>query len=350
MRNYWKQFEEWVTGLRDDLFVRTRLKLATSYVVTIIVLLLVLNAGLYFARINFAEHQPRTFDDRMSTLMAAEINRLNKATLWLSLGVVVAAILVGYFFADISLYSLRQTMQAQKRFIADASHELRTPLSVMKTNSEITLMEGPNLTAKEAGMALKSNLEEIDRMSNIIKNLIHLAHIDTQTAEMPFSKVNISDVVLKTSQAVQRMAEKKRIRLTLTRSHSAVVWGNVTALEELILNLLKNAITYTPEGGSVSVIVKNNHPHNIEVQIEDTGIGISPKDLPHIFEPFFKADKSRIRRDSSGSSGLGLTIVREIVKNHNGSIYVRSALEKGTAVTITFPSSRGFNVFNQRMA
>ncbi len=306
----------WVTELRHDLFFRTRFKLLISYLVTIAAILTIFNFGL----------------------------KLTNTVYILPLTIAIVATVVGYFLSGITLKPIKTAMQTQKRFIADASHELRTPLSIMKTNSEVTLLEGEELNSQEAAQTIKSNLEEIDRMSNILQNLLNLSQIDSQVAEMPFSRVNLADVVLHSLHSVDKIANKKKIRLIVTKSESALIWGNVTALEEMSLNLLKNAVFYTPEEGQVTIMVKNNAPQDVELVVQDTGIGISAKDLPHIFEPFYKTDVSRLRKAGSGSSGLGLTIVREIVKKHRGLISIKSALGKGTTVTVSFPASPGLKM------
>lgn len=312
MTNYWRQFAEWVTELRHDLFFRTRFKLMIFYVLTLAVLL-------EAANLVFNRAQAR-------------------GDLTLALAIAVAAVVVGYFLSGIALRPIKSAMLAQKRFIADASHELRTPLSIMKTNSEVALLEGENLTRQDMTSAIKSNLEEIDRMSHILQNLLNISQSYTHSVTITFNRVNLAEVAAAALRAADRLAAPKKIRLNVARSDSAIIWGNETALEEMILNLLKNAIFYTPEGGLVTIWVKSNPPENIELMVKDTGIGISTKDLPHIFEPFYKADKARIRRSEGISSGLGLTIVREIVKKHKGSITVQSAVGKGTMVSISFPA------------
>lgn len=323
MKNYWKQFVEWATELRHDLFLQTRAKLMISYIVTITILFLIFFFGLRYL-IDFLELE-------------------NEGVIYaFSIGIAVTSMLVSYFLSGIALGPIKKAMYTQKRFIADASHELRTPLSIMKTNSEVTLLEGQDLNTSDATNAIKSNLEEIDRMSNILQNLLNLSEIDSKNVEIPFTRVNLADVVLHCLHSVDRMASVKRVRLEVSKSDSAMIWGNITALEELVLNLLKNAVFYTPEDGQVSVSINYSSPEKVELIIRDTGIGIPSKDLPHIFEPFYKADISRLRK-AGGGSGLGLTIVREIVKKHQGSISVKSAVGKGTAVIVNFPSNKGLS-------
>lgn len=342
MRNYWKQFEEWATALKLDLFFWTRLKLMVLYVVTLTILLFGFNQIIQLSR------NPETTVAPSPHLLAyiidAATGGLSRTSVFIFIGILGASFVTSYFLTDVTLRPLRQIMQRQKRFIADASHELRTPLSIMKTNSEVALLDGGSLNPQEALTVTKSNLEEINRMSNILQNLLNLSQIDKRTVDMPFTKVNLLHVVEQSIRSVEPLALRKKITLSLFRADSAMLWGNTTGLEEMTVNLLKNAITYTPEGGQVSASVKHGAPERIELSIRDTGIGISAKDLPHIFEPFYKADTSRIRREG-GSSGLGLTIVREIIKRHHGSIYIKSAVGKGTRVTILFPLSQGVRVW-----
>jgi two-component system sensor histidine kinase CiaH len=339
MKNYWKQFAAWATELKTDLFLWTRIKLTLSYILTLTILLVVFSIGTYFIRLQMIYNSTINVADQhlQESILKEAARNLIQSYVIMTILAILAAAIVGYRLSEIMLKPLRDVIQAQKRFIADASHELRTPLSVMKANSEVLLLSGDALNIKEAIAGIKSNLEEIDRMTNIIQNLLHLDPSSFSQNDIPFSSIDLSVVVQDTINRTGALADEKHILFRVLRLDPALVWGNKTALEEMILNLLKNAIAYTPEYGKVFVTVKNVSPHSIELSIEDTGVGISQKNLAYIFEPFYKADKSRGRNNGS-SSGLGLTIVKEIVQQHNASIHVSSTLGRGTVVNVSFPS------------
>jgi signal transduction histidine kinase len=245
----------------------------------------------------------------------------------------LAVALASYFLADIALGQVRNVLRAQKRFIADASHELRTPLSIIKADSEIALFDGDQISSVDAVHTLKSNLEEVDRMSKIIDNLLSLSLYDSKVTQIPFAPVNLTDTVGKIVIKAQALAIKKGIRLSTHDNDRITINGNDTAIEQMTMNLIRNAILYTPPGGTVDVQVKKDQDNHAAFVIRDSGIGISAKDLPHIFNPFYKAERPK----TSEGSGLGLTIVRRIVDRHHGIIRIDSEIGVGTTVTVLFP-------------
>jgi len=137
------------------------------------------------------------------------------------------------------------------------------------------------------------------------------------------------------------LATERGIQLAIDSGGSAVIDGNATALDQIMSNIVKNALNYTPahKNGSVRILIENDTDGKTVITVADTGVGIAQKDLFHIFEPFYRGDSSRTRGVGSGTSGLGLTIVNELVRLHRGSITIRSALGRGTAVKIVFPPS-----------
>lgn len=346
MKNYWRLFAELVTELKGNYFLRTRLTLSffiTFSTVAIILILIPLasNSKKHVLESILRERLPGESSGFYIETTKKILNDFNLSEetipLWILFFIIAGG--VNYYLTGRGLQPLRQSIEAQKRFIADSSHELRTPLSIMKTNSEIALLEGPNLSSEEAIATLKSNLEEIDRMSNILQNLMHLSQVERRSSDFPLSKVNLSEALTHSIHSIERLAAKKNIKIIVARLDSSAILGNTTALEELCVNLLKNAINYSQEESSVTVSIKNNYPQDTELEISDTGIGIATKDLPHIFQPFYKADRSRNRR-AGENSGLGLTIVKEIVKRHRATIQVKSTVGKGTSFIIKFPAFR----------
>lgn len=305
MRSFWKQLGAWATRSKDDPFVNVRLKLTGLYLVS-----LVLVAALVYLLIG------------KSSLTQIGILML------------VIATAIGYFLSSKALTPIRHMFRAQRRFIADASHELRTPLSIMKTNSEVALMDGSELKVEEAIETLNSNMEEIDRMSKLIEQLLSMSFYDNKMIEIPSAPVNFSQVVSGTVDKIQSLARQKNVKLKMEKADPLTIFGNPTALEQLVMNLVKNAIVYTPSGGEVCVSVEKDGKRG-RFNVEDTGIGIAEEDLPHIFNPFYKTDKASRMADGTG---LGLTIVKKIVDRHNGSIEVKSQPGKGTTFTVSMPA------------
>ena len=275
------------------------------------------------------EGTTRTLADAMSRTFSA-ISATDLLITILTLFTIVA--LIGYIIAYIALKPTRDALTSQKQFIGNVAHELRTPLSIIKTNIEVALLEG-RLDSK-LREALLGNVDELDRTSDIINNLLSLNTL-LNPERVEFSNVDLGDVVDAALVKLSALAHQKNIKLFVTRAEFLLVSGNSTALEQVAMNLIKNAIIYTPQGGRVDISIAPNYYGHIELRIHDTGIGISREDIFHVFEPFYRADRSRSR--AHGGSGLGLTIVSELVKLHRGKITIQSTEKQGTTVVVSLP-------------
>jgi heavy metal sensor kinase len=231
---------------------------------------------------------------------------------------------------------LEASFQRIIQFTADASHELRTPISLMRTNAEITLRK-PRADA-EYRAALSQILEESEKVSVLIDQLLDLARADSGFAALPMVRTNLSEAVHKAYQKASVLAEAKQLHAS-EHLPSEPVWiqGDTAALERLFLIFLDNAIKYTASGGQIEMHLKA-HDGVAEAEILDTGIGISAEDIPHIFERFYQVDRSRSRQKNG--SGLGLAIGRWIAQTHGGNISVESKPSEGTSFRIQFPLAR----------
>ncbi|GEM_PF-758761 len=339
-KNYWKLFTAWATGLRHDVFFVMRLKMSAVYVLIAAALLF---TAWFIDQRNHHEDIVRAIyvydnvvleERTRESFLNALGNFYDHPDTQFAVFLVVWATGVGsYLLAGRALRPIRDAMAMQERFIADASHELRTPLSVMKTSSELVLMDATAASREEAINSIKSNLEEVDRMSNIINRLLAVAQIGVSGSRNSYEQVNLADVVRTRTEILQDVARGKNI-LFGTELDDVYIKGNRTALEEMVVNIIKNAIVYTGKGGRILVRVHRMNGKAI-FSVEDTGVGISDKDIRHIFDPFFKADVSRTERKSS--YGLGLAIVKEIVTRHGGTISVESEIGKGSIFRIELP-------------
>jgi two-component system, OmpR family, sensor histidine kinase BaeS len=245
------------------------------------------------------------------------------------------------FIFVISLTTLRpvkNSLNSQKRFMADIAHELRTPLAVLKTNGEVFLME-TNLDKKVKKM-IESNIEELDRMSEIINNLLSFNNL-VRPERAKFRNIDMGPIIDSALSKHRALAEKKQLEITVKKVSPHRVWGNGAALEQIVGNLLKNAITYTSNSGHITIRVGPDYVGNVILHIEDNGMGINKNDLLHVFEPFYRAERSRKR--TFGSSGLGLTIVSELVKMHSGRITVKSEENVGTVAIVTLPYNKNMD-------
>lgn len=244
----------------------------------------------------------------------------------------------GFAITRFALWPTRNSLQFQKRFIGNIAHEIRTPLAIIKTNTEVALFD-PKLSESVRG-TFADTVVELDRISETINNLLSFDTL-TRPRKMSFAPTNLGEIARTTLDRHQALADSRGVALIADIGEKHTVNGNSTALEQVVTNLVKNAVNYTPkdQGGSVTVSVDAVDGNKVAVTVKDTGIGIDQKDLFHIFEPFYRGDTSRARGIGTGTSGLGLAIVNEIVRLHKGSISIRSTPGQGTEIRITLPAT-----------
>lgn len=272
--------------------------------------------------------------EMLSSAIVTRIEQIRNANFLMTAIVFFGATgLCGWLVARVTLSPARSALSAQKQFIGNIAHEIRTPLSVIKTNTEVTLLDP--MIAASVKQALHSNVEELDRMSEIINNLLSLSAL-MKPERMEFTNVDLASVVEEAIEKFSSLARTSGIEVTLRKSPDAFVWGSRTALLQIVGNVLKNSLTYTPRGGHVKITIEPYGSY-IRLTFDDSGIGIPRKDLFRIFEPFYRTDQSRTR--SQGGTGLGLAIVSELVKMHHGKIVIRSAVGRGTEVVILLPAA-----------
>jgi two-component system heavy metal sensor histidine kinase CusS len=227
---------------------------------------------------------------------------------------------------------LERSFAEVRRFTADASHELRTPLTAIRTEVEVALAGSP--VTPEQGRLLGSVLEECSRLTRLTDQLLTLAREDAGTLPPEREPVDLSALAAAVADNMLPLAEAKGLTLRVNGPGPAVVRGDATRLRQVFYNLLDNAIKYTPSGGSVEVSVEARAPGAV-VTVRDTGVGIPPEHLPHVFDRFYRADKARSRAE--GGSGLGLSIARSLVAAHAGQIALTSVPGRGTTCTVALP-------------
>jgi two-component system, OmpR family, sensor kinase len=228
---------------------------------------------------------------------------------------------------------LEESFLQINRFSADASHELRTPLTVLQGELESIAQGGQRLPA-DVRDTIGSALEETQRLAKIVENLLGISRLEAGEARKQPERLDFAELARSTADQMRLLAEEKHIVLNCDGAELVEVEADPSRLKQVVVNLLDNAIKYTPEGGTVRVSVERRNNHAI-LQVADTGIGISPADKPHIFDRFYRADKARSRQ--MGGTGLGLSIVRSICLAHGGQVTVESAEGQGTVFNVEIP-------------
>ena len=224
--------------------------------------------------------------------------------------------------------------RASREFLSNVSHELRTPLASVKLMLE-TVIASPDDEARE--LFLPQALAQVDRLASLVGRLLEQARTESGQLRLDLSEVDLEVVARPIVAAFEQQAARKGVRLQLHGRRPVRVEADGERLAQVLVNLVDNALRHTPEGGSIVVEVDAAANEAI-LRVRDTGEGIPYRDLPHIFERFFVAERSRTRE--SGGAGLGLAIVKGIVDAHGGVISAESTLGAGTSVTIRIPIVR----------
>jgi two-component system sensor histidine kinase CiaH len=260
-------------------------------------------------------------------------NRVKLILILINLIVLAGSAYAGYILAGRTLNPIKDMVDEQNRFITDASHELRTPLTSLKSEIEVNLRD-QKLSLDQAKELLKSNLEEVNSLQVLSDGLIRLTQYQKGHSNVAVATVSLADIAREAVRKVSNAAKAERITI-INEIRAVNIQGNQTALTELFVIFLDNAIKYSPKQKTVRLSSKKSDGH-IRIDIADQGMGIAEKDIPHLFDRFYRADKSRTKTDVPGY-GLGLSIAKQIIDQHNGTIRVTSKPHKGTTFTIDLP-------------
>ncbi|KAF0824418.1 two-component system histidine kinase PnpS [Cytobacillus firmus] len=235
-------------------------------------------------------------------------------------------------FHDIT--ELKKLEQMRKDFVANVSHELKTPITSIKGFSE-TLLDGAMENKQTLNDFLNIILTESDRLQSLIQELLDLSKIEKQGFSLSIQQVDLAEVLEDVVAIMKGKAAEKEIVLEYKREDKPVyIEGDVHRLKQVFINIISNAISYTPNQGVVHISLANTGS-TVLTEIRDTGIGIEAREIPRIFERFYRVDKARSR--NSGGTGLGLAIVKHLVEAHKGTISVKSEVGKGTSFIIELP-------------
>jgi len=229
---------------------------------------------------------------------------------------------------------LDDAFQNSKRFVADASHELRTPLTILRGELE-NLNDDAGLKPQVRDQ-LGSMLEEVERLSKIVEQLFALSRLDAGEAQTEWTRFDLAELAKTTAEQMNLLAEDKGITISCDADRKVPVAGDRARLKQVVVNLLDNAIKYTPEKGSIQLRVHPVNGHAV-LEVEDNGIGIPREALPHVFERFYRVDQTR--SGDSGSAGLGLSIVKSICTAHGAEVEAISIPTLGSRFLVKLPLS-----------
>ncbi len=351
---------------RKDVFFRARLKLTFYYVLFMVIIIGLFSTYLITEvdrsmqailrrQIGRTEVFRKEFPtdskfeisfDRINQMHEREYAEASKAIKTLIISVdtflLLLVIALSWVLAGRTLRPVRKALEEQKRFVADVSHDLRTPLAIMKTETEVALTGTLNgdCEKEEYRNTLKSNLEEIDKMSSLVSDLLLLARSDNsfsdynQFENKNSEVIDVKDLVQALCDKNRKLSELKSQRFTFEADNQKTykVLGHYNSIERALQNIIQNAISYTQESGHISVSIQQTG-YKIKILVKDTGVGIAKADLPKVFDRFYKASHAR-----SQGTGLGLPIAKQIIEQYGGSVSLTSEVSKGTEVAVVLPS------------
>jgi two-component system, OmpR family, sensor histidine kinase CiaH len=255
----------------------------------------------------------------------------------LNASVFVLAGISSYLLARRTLAPIEAAHEQQKRFTADVSHELRTPLTALRMESEVALLND-KLPANELRSTLQSNLEEVAKLETLINNLLRLTRLEADLLQQSFTGVNISHIARDAVEQLQPLAARRKVTLKLEQGAKHVLaLGDTDSLTQAVVILVDNAIKYSAPGDTVVIRTLQNDKQSI-LQVIDNGPGISKQELTHVFDRFYRAEKSRNKQDGEGF-GLGLSIAKMIADIHDAAITLTSKPGHGTTASIVMAAA-----------
>lgn len=277
--------------------------------------------------------------------MAQQSRRITSENLSARLNIGNAAEELALFATSFNalLSRLDQSFETMRRFVQDASHEIRTPLSVIRGEAEVALSR--DRTTAEYRESLAVIHEEARRLSRLVEDLLNLARADAGRVQFRMEDLYLNEVVSDCCRSVEPMAAARNLKLECCALADIPLRGDEELLRRMVLNLLDNAIRYTPPGGKISAAVES-HNGEVRIRVADTGVGISPEAAAHVFERFYRVDQARSRNKSgNGSFGLGLAIVKWIAESHCGAVELASQPGAGSTFTVRLQRATSDNKY-----
>jgi two-component system sensor histidine kinase CiaH len=324
------------------MFHSTRIKLTAWYLLIITIVSISFSIAVYriltfeLDRVERVQRlRPPRDDDRRFPILDPELvsetkDRLKIILILINSGILVSSAAAGYFLAGRTLQPIKVMVDEQNRFITDSSHELRTPLTSLRSEIEVNLRDN-NLNIQQAKKLLRSNLEDVKGLQQLSDSLIKLAQYQKGHNNVHLTVCILPDIVEEALKKISGLAKSKKINIK-KQVQDISVQAEKSSLVELLTILLDNAIKYSPFASTVTLTVEPDGRF-AKIIVADQGCGIDPSDLPHIFDRFYRADKSRTKSDAPGY-GLGLSIAKQITERLGGTIIVESRVGKGSSFIV----------------
>ncbi|MCL5746812.1 MAG: HAMP domain-containing histidine kinase [Patescibacteria group bacterium] len=327
------------------MFHKARLKLTLLYSIIFLVLFWSLSLGFYLwmnhyfgdehGRNNYiqVDHKWLLFSNNKSHIEPVSdiiMDEFRNALLLIDTVLLLSVPAITWFLTGITLAPVQKAHDREKQFLTDASHDLRTPLSILSGEIEIALRK--ERTKEEYKKIMQSNKEEIDDLIALVQNMLFLVQ-NKQYQNVKKEQVDITDLLIERISVFRESAKQKKLQLSFVPSkQSLLIYGNTQLLKRLFTGILDNAVKYTLPGGKIITELKQEK-QSVLVNITDTGIGIPFEEQEKVFDRFYRTDASRTEK----GYGLGLSIAKQIVENHAGTIRLYSKAGKGTTIALVFP-------------
>jgi two-component system, OmpR family, sensor histidine kinase CiaH len=321
---------------RPDMFARAQLRLALLFAAIVVALVVVSSVFMYLTvRSDIQSAASGQFQDGESeqAFVSQSLGSLRWQLVAVDAAIVVIIGVGGLLYARRTLRPIRENVAAQKRFVADASHDLRTPLAIMKAEFEVELKRADLDQATRP--VLVSGLEEVDRMSGMVEDLLTLSRIDAHQETLAREPLDLAELARQAVIELSALAAAGGVSLSADAAGDASAVGDTEHVRRALRNVLRNAVEHSPAGATVEVATRRIAAGS-QVVVTDHGEGMPPEVLAHVFDRFYRADAARSR--DRGGSGLGLAIARWAIRGMGGDLTAESQAGAGTRVTLTLPA------------
>ena len=322
---------------RPDVFAGARLRLALLFAGIVVAIVIVSSVFMYLTvRSDIQAAAARSYADGETEqeFVTRSLGTLRWQLVAVDAAIVVIIGLGGLLYARSTLRPIRDSVAAQKRFVADASHDLRTPLAIMKAEFEVAL-RGPDLDPAMRPVLL-SGLEEVDRMAGMVEDLLTLSRIDAHQETLAREPLDLAALARETVDGLGSLAAAGHVALSAAADGETLGLGDEGHVRRALRNVVRNAVEHSPPGATVEVAVSLT-AGGAQAVVIDRGEGMPPEVLDHVFDRFYRGDASR--SGDKGGSGLGLAIARWALRGMGGDLRVESQVGAGTRVTLTLPAA-----------